>query len=98
MLGMEAIVHAASSEEIEQAVAAGAKLVACSVSLRDAVPKDVGAVALLDARVENPEGTGLPRRLDRLASPELSSESSLSDGTSCADLVHSLQSTAGVQR
>ena len=43
---------------------------ACSVSLRDAVPKDVGAVGLLDARVENPEGMGLPRRLDRLASQE----------------------------
>ena len=59
MLGMEAIVHAASSEEIEQAVAAGARLVACAPALRDAVPKDVGAVGLLDTRVEKPEGLGL---------------------------------------
>ncbi len=56
MLGIEVIAQAASGEEIEKAVAAGAKLVACSAALRDSVPKDVGAVGLLDSRVEKPEG------------------------------------------
>jgi hypothetical protein len=56
VLGIEAIVQAASAEEIEQAVAAGVKLVACSAALRDSVPKDVGAVGLLDSRLEKPEG------------------------------------------
>jgi len=55
VLGMEAIAKVSSPEELDKAVAAGAKLVACDAALRASVPKDVGAVALLDSRVEEPE-------------------------------------------
>lgn len=54
VLGMEAIVKVTSPDELDKAVAAGAKLVACDAALRESVPTDIGAVALLDSRVEEP--------------------------------------------
>jgi len=54
VLGMEAIVKVTSPDELDKAVAAGAKLVACDAALRQSVPTDIGTVALLDSRVEKP--------------------------------------------
>jgi len=53
-LGMEAIVQVATAEELEQATASGVKLVACDVSLRDSVPKDVGAIGVIGSRCQDP--------------------------------------------
>jgi indole-3-glycerol phosphate synthase len=54
VLAMEAIVEVASKEEIERAVAAKANMLACPISLRDSIPKEIAAVALLDSRLEDP--------------------------------------------
>jgi hypothetical protein len=54
LLGIEAIVRASSAQQVEQAVAAGATLIACDADVRDSVPKDVGAIGLVASRVEDP--------------------------------------------
>ena len=54
VLGLEPVASATSAEDIEQAVAAGAKIIACEAAVRGDVPKDVGAVGLLPSRKQDP--------------------------------------------
>ena len=53
-LGMEAIAEVATAAELERATAAGVKLIACDASFRDSVPKDLGVIALLPSRTQDP--------------------------------------------